>query len=147
MTEDMSRYRRLVGKLIYFTVTRRDIAFAVDMVSQFMHKSRECHLNAAMKILEYIKGSPGKGLLLKNNSHLRIEAYFDASYVDDKTDMKSTSSYCTYVGSNLVTWRMEKQEAECRFTIQYRSRIQSYSSSKLRDDVASIPSDKVRCSC
>ena len=78
------------------------------MVSQFMYKSRECYLNATMEILEYIKRSPSKGLLFKNNGHLRIETYFDASYADDKTDKKSMLGYCTFLRGNLVTWRSKK---------------------------------------
>lgn len=46
-----------------------DIAYVVREVSQFMTKPRQCHLNVAMKILEYIKRSPGKGFLFKKNDH------------------------------------------------------------------------------
>ena len=61
--EDVSQYKRLVGKLIYLPVTSLDITYEAGLVSQFMHKPREIHLKAALRILTYIKGSPDKGLL------------------------------------------------------------------------------------
>lgn len=57
------RYQKLVGKLIYLSHTRPDIAFAISVVSQHMHAPRKTHLEAVYRILRYLKGSPGKGLL------------------------------------------------------------------------------------
>ncbi|KAL0379296.1 UNVERIFIED_CONTAM: Retrovirus-related Pol polyprotein from transposon RE2 [Sesamum radiatum] len=106
--EDKIKYRRLVGKLIYLTVTRPDISFAVGLVSQFMDKPRSVHWEAALRILKYIKASLGKGLLFKQHGHVKIEAYFDANYTRSKDDKNSTSRYCTYVGWNLVIWRSKR---------------------------------------
>jgi len=61
---DIEKYRRLVGKLDYLTITRPDISFAVSVVSQFLSSPCVDHLNAVTHILKYIKGSPRKGLLL-----------------------------------------------------------------------------------
>jgi len=60
---DPEKYRRLVRKLNYLTVTRPDISFTVAVVSQFLNSPCVDHLNAVTRILKYIKGSPGKGLL------------------------------------------------------------------------------------
>ena len=60
---DPERYRRLVGKLIYLTITRPDISFTVEVVSQFMQNSHVDHWNAVMRILRYVKRAPGQGLL------------------------------------------------------------------------------------
>jgi len=68
-----------------------------------MHKPKEVHWKATLRILAYIKGFPGRGLLYKENGYLRIKAYLDSSYARDKGDMKSTSGYCPYVEGNLVT--------------------------------------------
>ena len=57
---DKERYQRLVGRLIYLSHTRPDIAFIVSMVSQYMHSSKESHLEVVYKILRYLKGSPGR---------------------------------------------------------------------------------------
>ncbi|KAL5823155.1 hypothetical protein ACOSQ4_021055 [Xanthoceras sorbifolium] len=62
---DRGNYQRLVGKLIYLSHTRPDIAYAVSVVSQFMHNPKETHLKAVNRILQYLKGSPGKGILFR----------------------------------------------------------------------------------
>ena len=64
---DTRRYQQLVGRLIYLSHTRPDIAFAVSVVSQYMHFPFEDHLEAVYRILRYLKTSPGKGLIFKKN--------------------------------------------------------------------------------
>ena len=78
------------------------------MISQFKHAPRETHLQAAYRVLHYLKGSPRKGVLFKGNNELTIEAYTDADYVGSSVDRRSTSGYCTFLGGNLVTWRSKK---------------------------------------
>lgn len=60
---DSGRYRRLVGKLNYLTLTRPDISFPVSVVSKFLNSPYDNHWEAVIRILKYIKGSPGKGLV------------------------------------------------------------------------------------
>ena len=106
---DTLQYQQLVGRLIYLSHTRPDIAFAVSMVSQFMHNPHEEHLNAVYRILRYLKSSPGKGLLFKKDSNRKVEAFTDADWAGSITDRKSTSGYCTFVWGNLVKWRCKKR--------------------------------------
>ena len=109
------RYQKLVGKLIYLSHTRPDIAFAVSLVSQFMHSPNEDHLQAVFRILRYLKGSPGKGLLFtKQDQPLTIEAFTDADWASSVDDRRSTSGYCTFLGGNLITWRSKKQVVVAR---------------------------------
>ncbi|VVA39701.1 PREDICTED: Retrovirus-related Pol poly from transposon, partial [Prunus dulcis] len=108
-TVDRGRYQRLVGKLIYLAHTRPDIAYAVSVVSQFMHEPREVHMQAVERILRYLKSSPGKGLLFSKHNNFAIEAYTDADWAGSISDRRSTTGYCTFVGGNLVTWRSKKQ--------------------------------------
>ena len=100
---DRGSYQRLVGKLIYLSHTRPDIAFAVSVVSQFMHSPRESHQEVVLRILRYLKSAPRKGMLVTKHNHLRVEAYTDADWAGSITDRRSTSGYYTFVGSNLVT--------------------------------------------
>ena len=111
---DIGRYQRLVGKLIYLTHTRPDITYAVSIVSQFMHAPSEEHMDTVYRILRYLKGSPGKGLLYSKNGVSNIEGYTDADWAGDQTTRKSTSGYLTFVEGNLITWRSKKQKVVAR---------------------------------
>jgi len=64
--EDPAPYRRLVGKLIYLTVTRLDITYTVHLLSQFMQCPTQAHYNAALRVLRYIKQALGQGILLSS---------------------------------------------------------------------------------
>jgi hypothetical protein len=61
---DRERYQKLVRKLIYLSHTRPDIAYAVSVVSQFMHAPYEKHMEAMHRILRNLKFALGKGLML-----------------------------------------------------------------------------------
>ncbi|RVX09284.1 Retrovirus-related Pol polyprotein from transposon RE2 [Vitis vinifera] len=66
---DPRRYRRLVGKLNYLTITRPDISFPVSVVSQFLQSPCDSHWDAVIRILRYIKSTPGQGVLYENRGH------------------------------------------------------------------------------
>lgn len=108
------RYQKLVGKLIYLSHTRPDIAYAVSVVSRFMHAPSEEHMKAVYRILKYLKATPGKGLFFGKNQDHKVVGYTDADWAGDRMDGKSTSGYFTFVGGNLVTWRSKKQKVVSR---------------------------------
>ncbi|CAN6720151.1 unnamed protein product [Malus baccata var. baccata] len=115
---DKGRYQRLVGRLIYLSHTRPDIAYAVSVVSQFMHSPSVDHMEAMMRILAYLKSAPGKGVLYESHGHMRIEGFTDADWASDVTDRRSTSGYFTFVGGNLVMWRSKKQNVVSRSSVE-----------------------------
>ena len=76
---DKGTYQRLVGRLIYLAHTRPDLAYALSIVSQFMHNPEEQHMNAVMRILRYLKSAPGKDILFTKNVDCQIvDGYSDA---------------------------------------------------------------------
>ena len=79
-------YQRLVSKLIYLSRTQPDIAYAINLVSQFMHNPKEVHLQAVYKILHYLKTTPEKGILFKKSNELSLEAYIDVDYTGSIVD-------------------------------------------------------------
>ena len=78
--EDKQWYQRLVGRLIYLTITRPDISYVVGQVSQHMHQPKKKRWRAIERILLYLKGTPGKGLLFTNQGNLKVEVYIDAEH-------------------------------------------------------------------
>lgn len=75
---DWKRYQRLVGKLIYLSLTRPDITYSVSFVSRFMHSPTKRHYEAVQQILRYLKGTPRKGLLFKKNDRRDVEGFVAA---------------------------------------------------------------------
>nr|KYP62702.1 Copia protein [Cajanus cajan] len=120
---DKAQYQRLVGKLIYLSHTRPNIAYAVSVVSQFMHDPRERHMQAVDKILQYLKSSLGNGLLFKRKDTLTMKIYTDADYAGSITDRKSTSGYCVFLGDSLVMWRSKKQDRVSRSSEEAEFRV------------------------
>ena len=55
-----------------------------------MHEPKKCHLQVVQRILQYLKGSPGRGILYRIGAGLEIEAYTDADYVGSIIDRRST---------------------------------------------------------
>ena len=92
----------------YLSHIRPDIAYAVGVVSQFMHSPQVDHMDAARRIVRYLKGSPGRGVLFQKHGHMEIQAYTDADWAGNPNDRRSTSGYFTLVGENLVTWKSKK---------------------------------------
>ena len=100
---------------MYLAHTRPDLAYALSVVSQYMHNPGEQHMNAVMSILRYLKNSPRKGILFaKNVDHHSIEVYTDVDWVGAMDDRRSTSGYFTFVSGVLVTWKSKKHNVVAR---------------------------------
>ncbi|XP_039158784.1 uncharacterized protein LOC120288727 [Eucalyptus grandis] len=131
LLHDPLKYRRVVGKLNYLTVTRPDISFAVSVVSQFMGSPRTTHWDAVLRIIKYLKGAPGKGLIFKNCGHLNTTGFSDADWAGCSTSRRSTSGYCVFLGGNLVVWKSKKQHVVSRSSAEAEYRAMAHVTSEL----------------
>ncbi|XP_048446063.1 uncharacterized mitochondrial protein AtMg00810-like [Pyrus x bretschneideri] len=129
--KNVTYYRRLIGKFIYLTIIRPDITFAVSLVSQFMHAPTVEHLNIVKRIIRYLKGSINRGILMCNNHSTEIHAYTDADWVGNAINRKSTTSYCTFVEGNIVTWKSKKQQVIARSSAEAEYRAMAATACEL----------------
>ncbi|CAM8913556.1 unnamed protein product [Rhodiola kirilowii] len=107
--EDPTIYRTLVGKLIYLNVTRPDIAFSVHILSQFLATPTDDHLQAANRVLRYIKSAPAQGLFYPARASLTLEGFCDADWASCPISRRSTTGYGIKLGPSLISWRTRKQ--------------------------------------
>ena len=129
--ESPTNYQKLVGKLIYLTITRPDIAFAVSLVSQYMHAPTIQHLGMVKRILRYLKGSIGRGIVMRNNGHTNIMGYSDSDWAGNALDRRSTTGYCMFVGGNLVSWKSKKQHVVARSSAEAEYRAMALAACEL----------------
>ncbi|TQE11048.1 hypothetical protein C1H46_003308 [Malus baccata] len=108
---DPKTYRALVGSLLYLTITRPDIAFAVGIVSRYLQEPRKPHLEAAKDILNYVNSTLDFGLLYKTGAGFVMNGYTDADFGGDMDDRRSTSGYVFLCDSTSVSWCNKKQDS------------------------------------
>ncbi|XP_057982401.1 uncharacterized mitochondrial protein AtMg00810-like [Malania oleifera] len=106
---DPSSYRRLVGKLIYLTLTRLDLAYVLHALSQFMDKPQTSHLDAARRVLLYLKQSSGQGILLSASRGIQLHAFCDVDWAGCKDTRRFVTRYCILLGKSLISWKTRKK--------------------------------------
>lgn len=107
---DPSQYRRLIGRLVYLLNTRPELSFSIHLLSQFMNKPRVAHWEAALRMVRYLKGSPGQGILLRSDDDFQVNVYCDADWATCALSRRSLSAYILFVGDFPISWRTKKQD-------------------------------------
>ncbi|KAL6331602.1 hypothetical protein AAG906_011542 [Vitis piasezkii] len=100
-------YRRLVGRLIYLAVTRPDLAYSVHILSQFMQEPRIEHWEAALRVVRYLKGTPGQGILLRADTC--------------PITRRSLSGWLVFLGQSPISWKTKKQHTLPLCEAEYRA--------------------------
>ncbi|KAK9050950.1 hypothetical protein SSX86_027575 [Deinandra increscens subsp. villosa] len=111
---DASQYRRLVGRLLYLQATRPDIAYSVNVLSQFVGDPRQTHMEAATRVLRYLKATPGQGILLPRDGGTNLVAYCDSDWLGCPFTRKSRTGYLLLLGGAPISWRSKKQSVVSR---------------------------------
>ena len=91
--EDPTIFRRIVGSLIYMTITRTDLSYAVGLVIQFMQMPRKPHLDAVRCILRNVKSTLHYGLFYEAGKEIQVFGYTDADWVGSMYDRRSTNGF------------------------------------------------------
>nr|GEU30389.1 retrovirus-related Pol polyprotein from transposon TNT 1-94 [Tanacetum cinerariifolium] len=108
---DSSKYRGMIGSLLYLTASRPDITFSVCLCAHFQKNHKNTHLEAVKRIFRYIRGTSHLGLWYSKGTRIEIVVYADSDHAGDYVDRKSTSGVCTFMGCCLTSWFAKKQTA------------------------------------
>ena len=101
-TTESTQYRQVIGSLQYLTLTRLDISFAVNKLSQFMQRPSTIHWSTVKQILRYLKGTLNHSLFLRKYSPLHLHAFADTDWAGNVDNRISTSGYIIFLCANPI---------------------------------------------
>lgn len=111
---DPGPYRRLLGTLLYLTMTRPDISYTVQQLSQYVASPRDTHIQATLHLLKYLKGTVTKGLFYPVQPHLKLTGFSNSDWASCLITRKSLTGWCIFLGHLLVSWKTKKQATVSR---------------------------------
>lgn len=111
---DGAFYRSITGALQYLTLTRPDIAYAVNQACLHMHSPRAAHWNLVKRILRYLRGTITEGLFISASPSTELTTFSDADWAGCPDTRRSTSGYCVFLGDSLVSWSSKRQPTVSR---------------------------------
>ncbi|XP_051132654.1 retrovirus-related Pol polyprotein from transposon TNT 1-94 [Andrographis paniculata] len=109
MLADATVYRSLVGRLIYLTHSRPDIAYSVGVLSRFMQKPTQHCLGAAKRVLRYLAGTKDFGIWFCKVEDFSLKGFTDSDWAGNLDDRRNTSENCFMLGTTAISWNSKKQ--------------------------------------
>nr|GEW81031.1 retrovirus-related Pol polyprotein from transposon TNT 1-94 [Tanacetum cinerariifolium] len=107
---DQTRFRSMVGSLMYLTASRPNLVFAVCMCARYQAKPTKKHLEALKRVFRYLKGTINWGLWYLKDTAMTLTAYADADHAVCQDTRRSTSGSAQFLGDKLVSWSSKKQQ-------------------------------------
>ncbi|GKF32407.1 hypothetical protein Tco_0102205, partial [Tanacetum coccineum] len=90
---DQTKYRSMIGSLMYLTASRPDLVFAVCMCARYQSAPTKKHLEAVKRVFRYLQGTINMGLrteyqladiFTKALQHLAKDFSFGDQFLNDK---------------------------------------------------------------
>ena len=106
---DATYYRRAISALQYLNMTRPDLSFAINKLSQFMHQPTQTYLQHLKRLFRYLKSTINFGIQLQKPVSLNLVTFTDADWGRNADDRTSTSAYIAFLGGSPVSWSSKKQ--------------------------------------
>ncbi|GJU52952.1 hypothetical protein Tco_1226666 [Tanacetum coccineum] len=108
---DATRYRSMIGSLMYLTSSQPDLVFTVCMYAWDQAKPTKKHLHAVKQIFRYLRGTMNMGLWYLKDTNIALTAYADVDHARCQDTRRSTSSSVQFLGDRLVSWSSKKQKS------------------------------------
>ncbi|GJS85588.1 retrovirus-related pol polyprotein from transposon TNT 1-94 [Tanacetum coccineum] len=115
---DATKYRSMIGALMYLTSSRPDIVHATCLCARYQAKPTEKHLKEVKRIFRYLRGTVNTGLWYTKDSGIELTGFSDADYAGCKDTFKSTSGGAQFLGEKLVSWSSKKQDCTALSTAE-----------------------------
>jgi len=144
--EDIPSYKRLIGRLLYLNSTRPDITFITQQLSQFLSKPTQTNHNAALRVLKYLKGCPGKGLFSPRKSSLHLQGFSYVDWAGCVDSRRSISGQCFFIGHSLISWRTKKQIIVSRSSSEAKYRALASATCELQWIIYLLKDLNIQCS-
>ncbi|GJV03639.1 copia protein [Tanacetum coccineum] len=108
---DQTRFRSMVGSLMYLTASRPDLVFVVCMCARYQASPTKKHLEALKRVFRYLRGTINWGLWYPKDTAMALTAYADADHAGCQDTRRSTSGSAQFLGDKLVSWSSKKQKS------------------------------------
>jgi len=106
---DTTMLKQMISSLMYLTATRADLMYSICLISRYMERPTEIHLQVAKRILRYLKGTAELGIAYKRGGEEEFVGFTDSDYAGDINDRKSISGYTFMLGTGAISWSSKKQ--------------------------------------
>ncbi|GJV80466.1 retrovirus-related pol polyprotein from transposon TNT 1-94 [Tanacetum coccineum] len=106
---DQTRYRSIIGSLMYLTTSMPDLVFAVCMCARYQSKPAKKHLEAVKRVFRYLQGTINMGLWYPKDTAMSLTAYADPDHAGCQDTRRRTLGCAQFLGDKLVSWSSKKQ--------------------------------------
>ena len=111
-------YCQVVAGLQHLRMTRPDISFALNKLSQFMHAPFEHHWGVIKRLFHYLNGMISLGIQLLVDTPQTLHGFSYLDWVGNPDDCTSIGAFLIFLGVNRISWISTKECIVARSSIK-----------------------------
>ncbi|GKD72979.1 hypothetical protein Tco_1331261 [Tanacetum coccineum] len=115
---DQTRFRSMVGSLMYLTASRPDLVFAICMCARYQASPTKKYLEELKRVFWYLRGTINWGLWYPKDTAMALTAYAYVDHAGCQDTRRSMAGSAQFLGDKLVSWSSKKQKSTAISTIE-----------------------------